>query len=280
VPAVIVAGFLIGMLPWLAEAWARFGGPWSRLRTASATEGGMGWHVAVGMQLRSLNGPTLCRPCEVAWRHPMLSLWWLALPLLVGAGLVVAREARTVLVTAVVCGAALAVPYLFLIQYAAPRFLMPTYALWALAVAVLIERLVARARSRWRPWVILGAGLILAAQFATQNVVLRHRVADQASGRHAIQRLAGHLNRLGVRPPCVLAGYKNPYVAYYAGCRSAAVSEDNPEATPRVVLAAARSAASFAVLTREGPRPGYLRGWRRLGYTASDRQLWVIYLPP
>jgi hypothetical protein len=278
--AMVMAGFLFGLIPWLAEGYARFGGPWARLRAASATEGHMRWHVAIGMQLRSLNGPTLCRPCAVEWHHPALSLWWLALPLLVGGGLVVAREARRVLALVVVSGAALAVPYLFLIEYAAPRFLIPTYALWAPAVAALIDRLVAGARGRARPWVVLLAGLILAAQFATQNVVLRHRVADQTRARDAIQRLAWHLNRLGVRPPCVLAGYRNPYVAYYTGCASAEVSADDPATTPQVILAAARSAASFAVLTREEPRPRYLRGWRRLGYTASDRRRWVIYLPP
>jgi hypothetical protein len=58
------------------------------------------------------------------------------------------------------------------------------------------------------------------------------------------------------------------------------VSEDNPAATPRTVLAAARRTRSFAVLTRRNSRPAYLAGWRRYVYTASDRRRWVIYLPP
>jgi hypothetical protein len=280
VTATVMVGSVVGMVPWVAEAFARFGGPMGRLRAANDTEGGMGWHLAIGMELRSLNGPTLCRPCGVPWQHPVLSAWWLALPFLVAGGLVVARGTRGVLALAVLCGVALAVPYLFLIQYAAPRFLMPTYALWALAVAALIDRLVAGADGRWRSWAILATGLVLAVQFGTQNVVLRHRVADQRRSREAIQRLAGHLNRLGIRPPCVLAGYKNPYVAYYAGCSSAAVSEDNPAATPRATLAAVRHAGSFAVLSRGGARPGYLKGWRRHDYTGSDRRRWAIYLPP
>ncbi|MCW2914986.1 MAG: rane protein [Actinomycetia bacterium] len=280
VPAVIVAGSVLGAAPWLAEAYARFGGPLGRLRAADATEGGMGWHVAIGMELRSLNGPTLCRPCGVPWHHPMLSVWWLALPILVAGGLVVARETRGAVAMAVACGAVLAVPYLFLIPYAAPRFLMPTYALWALAVGVLVDRLVAGARDRARPWALLVAGLILAAQFGTQHLVLRHRVADQRRSRDAIQGLAGQLHRLGVRPPCTLAGSQDPYVAYYAGCASAAVSEDNPATTPQTILAAARHRGSFAVLTRGGARPSYLTGWRRYGYTASNRRHWAIYLPP
>lgn len=280
VPAVVVAGSLLGAVPWLAEAYLRFGGPLGRLRAANVTEGGMGWHVAIGMQLRSLNGPTLCRPCEVAWRHPVLSVWWLALPLLVAGGLVVSRETRNVLAMAVLCGAVLAVPYLFLIRYAAPRFLMPTYALWALAVAALVDGLVAVAAARRRWWAIALSALVLAAHLGSQNLVLRHRVADQRTSRSAIRQLAAYLNRLGVRRPCVLAGDQNPYVAYYTGCASAAVSEDDPAVTPRTVLAAARRTRSFAVLTRGDSRPAYLAGWRRYPYAASDRRRWVVYLPP
>src|SRR5437879_3863917 len=60
--AVLAVGAVVGVVPWLVEAYARFGGPVARLRLSSAVEGHLGWHVAAGMELRALNGPVLCRP--------------------------------------------------------------------------------------------------------------------------------------------------------------------------------------------------------------------------
>ncbi|MFJ9173950.1 hypothetical protein [Streptomyces sp. NPDC102360] len=58
---------------------------------------------------------------------------WLALPS-VAAALCVRRWRRPALLP-VLCGLSLAVPYLLLIDYAAPRFLLPAYALPAIPVA-------------------------------------------------------------------------------------------------------------------------------------------------
>lgn len=89
----MAAGLVAGAAEWVGEAYARFGGPFERLHLASAEQGGFGLRFGVWAELRAVIGPTLCRPCTVAWKYPVLSLWWLALPLLVAAGVLAARKA-------------------------------------------------------------------------------------------------------------------------------------------------------------------------------------------
>ncbi len=73
----------------------------------------------------------------IGFRDPELDLWWVVLPVLVAIGILAARRAGqlgTALLPAV-CGLCLAAQYLFMINYAAPRFLLPAYALLAIPVA-------------------------------------------------------------------------------------------------------------------------------------------------
>jgi hypothetical protein len=150
VPALLVAGLVVGVLPWVAEAYLSYGGLLPRLRRAGEIQGGMGLHMAVDDQIRSLSGSSLCRPCDVPWRHPWTALWWFALWPLTAAGALAARRAgRTAAsATAVVVALSLAVTYLFTIDYAAPRFLLPTYALLALQVSELLVAAVNRLTGR------------------------------------------------------------------------------------------------------------------------------------
>ena len=143
--AVVVGGLVAGGAEWVAEAYARFGGIASRLHAAGAEQGGFGLHFALLDELRALNGPTLCRPCTIGIRYPELDLWWFLLPVLVGLAVLAARRARgpsgpsgpslsSVLLPAV-CGLCVGAQYLFMINYAAPRFLLPAYALLAVPAA-------------------------------------------------------------------------------------------------------------------------------------------------
>ncbi|MEV5147296.1 hypothetical protein [Streptomyces sp. NPDC052727] len=143
---VLLAGLAAGAAEWVIEAYASYGGLARRLSDGSAIQGGLGWHFAVVDQVRSLGGRTLCRPCTGALPHPLVTLWWFALPLLAVLALAVAvrarRPAATVLPLA--CAATAAFPYLFLIGYAAPRFLLPAYALLAIPVADALAHLTTR----------------------------------------------------------------------------------------------------------------------------------------
>ncbi|MYW46710.1 hypothetical protein GT346_26155, partial [Streptomyces sp. SID161] len=134
---VLLAGLAAGAAEWVIEAYVAYGGLARRLSDGAAIQGGFGWHLAVVDELRSLGGRTLCRPCTGALPHPLLTLWWFALPPLAVLALVVAVRARRPAATALPlgCAATAAFPYLFLIGYAAPRFLLPAYALLAVPAA-------------------------------------------------------------------------------------------------------------------------------------------------
>ncbi|MFE6334644.1 hypothetical protein ACFVP3_02155 [Streptomyces sp. NPDC057806] len=261
---VTAAGLLAGALPWLVEAYTSYGGLRERLAEASRVQGGLGWYFAVDDQMRGLVGRALCRPCTGPLPHPVISAWWFLLPLLAAVGLVIAvrarRTARTLIPLA--CAATAALPYLFLIGYAAPRFLLPAYALLAVPVADALLHLVTAPGGRWRP---VAASLVaagLAGHLAVQYVVLDRTADRTAADRRAWAAAADTLHDLGVRPPCLLTGHEAIPLAYYAGCASGAIRGNNANTTTTEILATARR-EPVAVLSVPGGRPpSYARGWQ------------------
>jgi hypothetical protein len=255
-PAAVGAGLVAGGAEWLAEAWLRFGGPLARLRAAGAEQGGFGLHLGVWDQLRALNGPTLCRPCTVGLRYPVISLWWLALPLLVALGALAAHRAgrlRSCLLAAG-CALAVAAQYLFLIGYAAPRFLLPAYALLAIPVADALAWLVTGIRPASRPAAVALGAIALILQLAVQHAVLEHEVTGTVVFHDDYVRIVADLRQLGIRPPCLIKGQQDIPIAYYAGCASA------PGVRPWI---RAHGPARLAVLEYPKVRPpGYARSWQ------------------
>ncbi|MEU1409825.1 hypothetical protein ABZ471_47910 [Streptomyces sp. NPDC005728] len=260
---VLLAGLAAGAVEWVIEAYVGYGGLARRLSDGSAIQGGLGLHLAVVDQLRSLGGRALCRPCTGALPHPLLTVWWFALPLLAALGLAVAARARrtTPTLLPLVCAATAAFPYLFMIGYAAPRFLLPAYALVAIPVADALVHL-ATAPGRAGPSVAtMLVALGLAAHLAVQLTILVH-VADRTTADHrGWSRTAAALHRLGVRPPCLLTGHEAIPVAFYAGCSSAATSGHNANSTAQAIARTARH-TPVATLVHAGSRPpGYARPW-------------------
>jgi hypothetical protein len=271
--AAIAAGLAAGGAEWIAEAYLRFGGPLQRLHAAGAEQGGFGLHLAIWDEFRSVNGPTLCRPCTVGVRYPAISLWWLALPVIVTLGVLAARRAgrlRSSLLAAG-CGLCLAFQYLFLISYAAPRFLLPAYALLAIPVADALAWMLTQARPDYLPLARYAVCVALVAQIVIQQLVLAHQVSEKVTFFGDYQRIAADLHRLGVRPPCLVKGEQDIPVAYYAGCGSAAAVPAAPAGPERVV----------ALEYPHAGRPAYARGWRahRLPGIRTPSLRFVAYLP-
>ncbi|MFJ4603851.1 MULTISPECIES: hypothetical protein [Streptomyces] len=262
--AVPAAGLLAGAGEWVIEAYASYGGLAQRLSDASRIQGGLGWHLAALDQLRSLGGRTLCRPCTGPVPSLVVTLWWFALPLLAALGAVAALRARRAMPVLLpgVCAVTAAVPYLFLIGYAAPRFLLPAYALLALPVAYGLAHLVAvPARGRARTLAVSLLGVLAVSHLAVQNVVLEHTVHSSAAARVEWSRTATSLHTLGVRPPCLLSGYEAVPIAFYTGCGSAQTTGHDASTTGAELTEAARR-TPLAVLTPPGGRPpAYARGW-------------------
>ncbi|MFJ8692046.1 hypothetical protein [Streptomyces roseolilacinus] len=259
---VLAAGALAGGAEWLVEAYVRYGGLAARLRRAGEIQGGLGWYVAVDDHVRALGGRTLCRPCDVPWRHPVTALWFLALPLLVAGGVRAAAGTphRAAVNLAAVTGLVLAVPYLFTVDYAAPRFLLPAYALLALPVAVLLVRLV-RPRTTWRPALVGLCALALVGHLVVQYTVLGSVTRRVRSDTATHVRIAAELRARGVRPPCVVTGEEAIRLAYRAGCASRQPTGPDASITPAGLARTAVRQPVAVLLSHGRPAPAYARDW-------------------
>jgi hypothetical protein len=274
--AAIVLGFAAGAAEWVIEAYVRYGGLDSRLHAAAAEQGGFGWYAGWWAELRALNGPTLCRPCTVGLRDPLITVWWLVLPFLVVAGVLCARRAGRLQssLLAACCGLAAAFQYLFTINYAAPRFLLPAYLLLTIPVADALGFAIAGATGdRRRPAGVAVVAVALSAQILVQQVVLAHQVREKILFFGSFPQAAADLHRLGVRPPCLVTGMQDIPVAYYAGCAS----------TPSVPTAMrSHDRVRIAVLVQPGQAPpSYARYWpeHHLSGIRSDLVRVNAYVP-
>ena len=255
--AVIVGGLVAGGAEWVVEAYLRFGGIGSRLHAAAAEQGGFGLHFALVDELRALNGPTLCRPCTIGVRTPELDLWWLVLPVLVAVGIVAARRAGqlTSALLAAGCGLCLAAQYLFMIDYAAPRFLLPAYALLSIPVADGLAFAITGVSRDLRSAMIAVVTCFLVLQLFTQHLVLDHEVGGTVRFHDDYTRIAAVLAARGIRPPCLIQGVQYIPIAWAAGCASAG------NATP---------GEPVAVLVQvRGQPPSYARNWRSFRITGT-----------
>ncbi|MCT9006714.1 hypothetical protein [Streptomyces rhizosphaerihabitans] len=273
----LVAGLLAGAAEWIIEAYVSYGGLGQRLSAGSRIQGGLGWNIAVGDQMRSLGGRVLCRPCTVGMPNPVVTAWWFVLPLIAVLGLVIAVRARRTAPTLLllVCATTAGIPYLFMIGYAAPRFLLPLYALVAIPVADALVHLVTLPGRRWRPVTVTLVAVGLAGHLAVQFAVLQATVRRTTDSHHGWAVTAAELHRLGVRPPCALTGHQTVPIAFYAGCSSWAIGGHNGNATSESIT---RSAAHMpvAVVTALGSKPpGYAHTWAR--HRVGDL---TIYLSP
>ncbi|MFD7133018.1 hypothetical protein [Streptomyces sp. NPDC059894] len=272
---VLLAGLATGVGQWVIEAHLAFGGLAERLSEGSRIQGGLGWNNAVDDQLRGLVGRTLCRPCTGALPHPAVMAWWCVLPVLAAVALAVAARARRTAPTLLplACATTAALPYLFLIGYAAPRFLLPTYLLLALPVADALFHLVTRADGRWRPAAAAVVAVGLAGHLAVQYAVLHRTVDRTAADRRDWSRTATDLHRLGVRPPCLLTGAEAVPVAFYTGCSSANPRGHNANSTEAGILSTARRIPTAALSRPGGPPPPYARDWARHPSAGLDLRL-------
>ncbi|WP_328498155.1 hypothetical protein OHS59_39685 [Streptomyces sp. NBC_00414] len=264
-PLALAAGLASGAAEWIAEAYLAHGGPGARLADASAIQGGLGWNIAVLDQLRSLDGVALCRPCAGPVPDTWVVAWWFVLPLLAALGLAIAARARrtTPTLLPLACAATAGTPYLLMIGYAAPRFLLPMYALLVIPAADALVHLVTASSRKRRPVAATLVTLGLAGHLAVQYTVLAAAVDRTTSSHRDWARTAAELHRLGVRPPCTLTGHRATPIAFYAGCRSVQTHGHNANTTAADIERAARRQPTAALTTRREPPPGFARDWER-----------------
>ncbi|MEV0319964.1 hypothetical protein ACIBKX_13180 [Streptomyces sp. NPDC050658] len=268
--AAALGGVLAGALPWVIEAYVRFGGVRERLGDASDVQGGLRPLAALTAQFTVADGPLLCRPCDADSVRAVALEWWVLLALLVAAGLWAARRTdrgARVLWLAVAVGSTAALPYLLLVPYGAPRFLLPTHALLALPAAVgllaLADRALAARRRRVAGGVLLA---VLACHLAVQLPLAHGNGRIQAGARGDWSRVTEVLRAQGVRPPCVIQGNTSVIpVAYVSGC-VAADRGDRRRPT--------------ALVLREGTVPRWARDWQRRPVPDTYAPGWTVLVPP
>ncbi|NLU70844.1 hypothetical protein [Streptomyces sp. HNM0574] len=269
---VMVLALALGCAPWIAEAYAHYGGPLERLHRAGEIQGGLSWNLAFADQLRGLEGRTLCRPCDVPWQQPLTGLWWIALPLLTVAGIAAASRAgrAPASVVAAVTAVSTAVPYLFLVHYAAPRFLLPAYALLAIPAGELAARASGRARGGWRT-LTAGLGLLLLAGHVVVQYAVLSGTVQRSEDKSARQtQAAAVLHRHGVRPPCVLAGPTAVPLAHYAGCSSRNWYGHDRSISRAGLAELARKTPTAVLPWAGGEVPAFARDWPSVTLPGPD----------
>ncbi|WP_433411858.1 hypothetical protein ACQP1V_23875 [Microtetraspora malaysiensis] len=274
----VVAGLAVGWGEWLVEAALSYGGPLTRLSAAGA-KNEAGLHFSLGEHLRALDGPVLCRfghPCgDIPLGHVA---WFAAIPVLAAVGLWAVRKParRRPLLIATASGTALALSYIVTIGYAAPRFLLPAYALLALPVACGLAS-VARVR--------IGRVLVAAAMlafFVLQGSTLLQRVDIEGAARQPDSLAAEALRGLGISRPCFLYGHAAIQVGYLSGCGMVGITTNyGGYSLPSPIDAALVRGDWVGVLSNRKDTPaGFLASWRRVPLITTATEQWYLYRPP
>ncbi|MGI5291024.1 hypothetical protein ACQEVF_48000 [Nonomuraea polychroma] len=273
--AAVAAGLAIGWAQWMGEALVRFGGPMARLRAAGA-ENATGLHFSLPDHLRALNGPLLCRfGVECGGFPPAQIAWFAAVPVVAGLGVWAAR--RRSLLAAAACGLSLAFVYLFTVGYAAPRFLLPAYALLALPAAAGVVWLCGRRGTA----VLAVAGVVCYFALQARSVVV-HGGPIQAA-RAVNPAVAARLQQLGMRPPCFLYGHDAVQIAYLARCAAHGVFRHygGRSSVPSSIRAALRRGEWVGVITtsRRPPAP-FLTSWTAVELRLDGGTRRYVFVPP
>jgi len=216
-----MVGALIGMLPWLVESYARFGGPVQRLAAARAPVG-QGVTFRLLEHLAILDGP-LIGPDRSGGTSLLALGWWLALGLLGVVG--VRKAAKTAGVMVSFVGAtATAVFYFTQVGATAPRFLLPAYALIAIPASVGLAEVWRRAEHpAWRSLVLMGL-----APLVLWNLAMVGQIDDeQIRARQASEIVGSAISSEAKGAPCVFfSQYAYPQIQVESGCEGYAISLD------------------------------------------------------
>jgi Glycosyltransferase family 87 len=261
---VLFGGLAVGLAPWVVESYLRYGGLVSRLRQSGQVEGGFGLHFPFVDQLKSQSGLLLCRPCTGGWNHPVTSIWLLLLALLVAASAVVAARTRRGATEwlPLACAATAATPYLVLVDYAAPRFLLPTYALLAIPIADLSAAMIRAVPPARRPAIITLVAVCLAAHLSIQYAVAWHTVRKTAMASQDRTRIAYALHRVGIRAPCLVTGDQDIPIGFAAGCQAVDVTGNNANTTTQAIVAASAHEPVAVLVKGLASPPAYAARWR------------------
>jgi hypothetical protein len=213
----MIVGIAAGVVEWAAESSLWFGGLASRIGFARQEPPPLSLNFSLPMQIKVLSGPWYCQTAQGCPynNYPGLLFWWLAFAALVALGVyaVWRRPEKASSVLLLVTGAWSAALYILFVPFGAPRYMLPTLALFAILAADGI-RWLATVPS-WRRAGIGLACVFLLTGAVSQHFVLTRETANQATIRKGFEATAADLRAHGIKPPCVLS---SPSPAYILGC--------------------------------------------------------------
>ena len=284
--AALAAGLVLGWLPWVVEAFVRFGGPLTRLRNAE-TAGPRGLSLDLknlSIYPRLLDGtPSYCcsgPPSEAGPVPWLFTGWLLAVPVLalVGAVVVARRGQLAEMLLVGVPAGLLAGFYLFLPSFTSLRFLLPAFALAFLPVAALLVASLS-VRRRWaRPTAVALAAALLLGHLGLMVPKAEQELDSDAPPRKRQVLIAAALRPHIAGRPCLVVGVELQATAYYLGCR---VQGAQPtKRPPRRVVEAQQQGHVIVAVLRDPPVPAtYLAPWPKLPARGLPRGL-EAYVPP
>ena len=244
----IVAGCVLGVLPWLVEMSIRFGGPMAALRGASETGHVSGGSVPERIRQYVLlaDGP-LIGP-QPSHGFPFLGVLWLGVAGVSAWWGIRCSDGvrRTGLLLAAASGTIFIGIYVLLVGGLAPRFLLPGLAL----VAVPCGAGVVEAWSRTGP-VRVAAVILACVWVVSQGLVAVDLGHASEAAREDPAAVGLSLRDLGARPCSFASSESFPEIAYASGCSGTVL-------TPRSLARGIDSPGAFFVVVRAGEIPAWL----------------------
>jgi hypothetical protein len=276
--AAVVVGELAGMAQWVVEAYQSFGGPMRRLHEGAEVNAQQPGDYVSNI-VRTMNGPIFCNRCEADVSALDLAFWTM-LALTTVLGLVVAYWRRRLRVALFLVGTAgvLASTYLFMMPLiAAPRYLLPAYAVLVLPIADGLTALPQAVPHRAKAITTVLA-LAVACYLVGEQVVLDRLVGDYQRVHLVVGATTKVLRDQGVRPPCLIAGNSSVEIAFQLGCNPRSPIVPGSKGVPGYIKEALPDKRMGVVARTKPPAGSYVEDWVELpvpGYPG-----WRVYLPP
>lgn len=266
----LVVGGALGWLPWIVEAFLRFGGPIARLQSAEEA-GPHGLSVDLTNLLafpRLLDGSPLYfrgdSPADAGPVQLVFALWLAALLAFVVIGLVAAAAQRRLLevLLLAVPAAVLAVFYLMLTSFTALRFVLPVFALLSPVVATGLLHVLSMTRGRVRAFATPALAVCVVGHVAGMAVMAGMYLDRSTVSRDVELAVAAALRPLVDREQCLVVGEDSQPTAYYLGCRVQQGKNPITSPPPRVIDAQAAGWDVVAYLPGPPPPDSYLATWQ------------------
>ncbi|MEM8707587.1 MAG: hypothetical protein AAGE98_14075 [Actinomycetota bacterium] len=262
-------GYTIGLVPWLVEAFATYGGPLARLDAASETVGAsVGWRVTQFVWL--LDGPML-GPDRGESVDDVVITWFVLVVVVALGGVFTAADHRGLVAGLVGAAVVLTAPFVFYSESLAPRFVLPALALAAVAGSFTVAALGPRGGGVLMVGVIGVSALQMLAvdEFVTSFEAIEQRIAEIADTVE--EEAAG-------RPCVVLSRNWSAQLAFRSGCATVqeAIDADVPAndwSAGFHQAAVAGGASAFYVFRESDEVPA---DWPVVAVDASDGTRWYV----